>query len=65
MILGAATLRRRDRQTSPLGFGAILGGLVFEAIAAIRSQAGNTLFASVMLISLLAAWIATGRAWGC
>lgn len=61
VIFGAATLRRRDRQTSPLWFGALFAGLVIVALAAIRSRAGITLFAPVMLGSLLAAWIAAGR----
>jgi O-antigen ligase len=61
VIFGAATLRRRDRRTSALWFGAIFAGLVVVALAAIRSRAGITLFAPVMMISLLAAWIAAGR----
>lgn len=61
IIFGAATLRRRDRRTSALWFGAIFAGLVVVALAAIRSRAGITLFAPVMMFSLLAAWIAAGR----
>lgn len=61
VIFGAATLRRRDQRTSALWFGALFAGLVVVALAAIRSRAGITLFAPVMLISLLAAWIAAGR----
>lgn len=61
IISGAATLRRRDRRTSALWFGALFAGLVVVALAAIRSRAGITLFAPVMVISLLAAWIAAGR----
>lgn len=61
VIFGAATLRRRDRRTSPLWFGALFAGLVVVALAAIRSRAGITLFAPVMMFSLLAAWIAAGR----
>ena len=61
VIFGAATLRRRDQRTSVLWFGALFAGLVVVALAAIRSRAGITLFAPVMLISLLAAWIAAGR----
>lgn len=61
VIFGAATLRRRDRRTSALWFGAIFAGLVVVALAAIRSRAGITLFAPVMMFSLLAAWIAAGR----
>lgn len=61
VIFGAATLRRRDRRTSALWFGALFAGLVVVALAAIRSRAGITLFAPVMMFSLLAAWIAAGR----
>ena len=61
IIFGAATLRRRERRTSALWFGALFAGLVVVALAAIRSRAGITLFAPVMMISLLAAWIAAGR----
>lgn len=61
VIFGAASLRRRDRRTSTLWFGALFAGLVVVALAAIRSRAGITLFAPVMLISLVAAWIAAGR----
>jgi O-antigen ligase len=61
VILGAGTLRRRDQRTSALWFGALFAGLVVVALAAIRSRAGITLFAPVMVVSLLAAWIAAGR----
>lgn len=61
VIFGAATLRRRDSRTSALWFGALFAGLVVVALAAIRSRAGITLFAPVMMFSLLAAWIAAGR----
>ena len=61
IVLGAAALRRRDRRTTALWLGALFAGLVIVALAAIRSRAGITLFAPVMLASLLAAWIAAGR----
>lgn len=61
LVSGAATLRRRDRRTSALWFGALFAGLVVVALAAIRSRAGITLFAPVLLTSLLAAWLAAGR----
>ena len=61
IIFGAATLRRRDQRTSLLWFGALFAGVVVVALAAIRSRAGITLFAPVMLASLLGAWIAAGR----
>src|SRR5690606_35212188 len=40
---------------------ALFAGLVIVALAAIRSRAGITLFAPVIMVSLLAAWIAAGR----
>ena len=61
VVFGAATLRRQDQRTSALWFGALFTGLVIVALAAIRSRAGITLFAPVIVISLLAAWIAAGR----
>lgn len=61
IVLGAATLRRRDGRTTALWFGALFAGLVVVAIAAIRSRAGIALFVPVVLVSLLAAWIAAGR----
>jgi O-antigen ligase len=61
IVFGAATLRRRDRRTSALWFGALFAGLVIVALAAIRSRAGITLVGPVMLVSILAAWIAAGR----
>lgn len=61
ITFGAATLRRRDQRTVALWLGALFAGLVIVALAAIRSRAGITLFAPVMVASLLAAWIAAGR----
>ena len=61
VIFGAATLRRRDDRTTALWIGALFAGLVIVALAAIRSRAGIILFGPVMLVSLLAAWIAAGR----
>jgi len=61
ITFGAATLRRGDRRSSALWLGALFAGLVVVALAAIRSRAGITLFAPVMVVSLLAAWIAAGR----
>jgi len=63
VVFGAATLRRRDRRSAALWFGALFAGLVAVAVAAIRSRAGIALFPPVMMISLLAAWIAAGRGW--
>lgn len=61
VVLGAASLRRRDGDRRALWFAAIFVGVVTIALAAIRSRAGIMLFAPVMASSLLAAWIATGR----
>ena len=61
IVFGAATLRRRHGGASALWLGALFAGLVVVALAAIRSRAGITLFVPVMIVSLLAAWIAAGR----
>lgn len=61
VIFGAATLRRRDRRSLTLWFGALFAGLVIVALAAIRSRAGISLLAPTLLASLLGAWIAAGR----
>ncbi|MDZ4390654.1 MAG: O-antigen ligase family protein [Gemmatimonadales bacterium] len=61
ITIGAATLRRRDRQTSTLWLGALFAGLVVVALAAIRSRTGITLFTPVMVVSLISAWIAAGK----
>lgn len=61
LILGAATLRRRGQRPAALWFGAFFASLVVVALAAIRSRAGITLFPPVLMVSLLAAWIAAGR----
>ena len=58
IVYGAATLRRQDRGAFALWFGALFAGLSVVALAAIRSRAGITLFAPVIMISLCAAWIA-------
>jgi len=61
VIIGAASLRRRERRIAPLWFGALFAGLVVVALAAIRSRAGIALLAPTLAVSLLGAWIATGR----
>lgn len=61
IVLGAASLRRRDGDRRALWFAALFVGVVIIALAAIRSRAGIMLFVPVMASSLLAAWIATGR----
>lgn len=61
IIMGVATLRRRDGRSSGLWFAAMFVGLTVVGLAVIRSRAGITLFAPVMMASLLAAWVAAGR----
>lgn len=61
LVLGAASLRRRDLNPLPLWLAAIFAGLVVIALGAIRSRAGIVLFAPVMVAGLVAAWVATGR----
>ncbi len=60
-VIGAAALRRDDERRLPLWFGALFMGLAVIGIAAIRSRAGVILFGPIAIISLLAAWIASGR----
>ena len=60
-VIGAAALRRRDERRVPLWFGALFMGLAVIGLAAIRSRAGVILFGPTVIISLLAAWIASGR----
>lgn len=61
IIIGAASLRRRDANTLPLWFAAFFTGLVIIALAAIRSRSGIVLFVPVIICSLLAGWFASGR----
>lgn len=60
-VTGTAALRRSDERRIPLWFGALFMGLAVIGLAAIRSRAGVILFGPVVIISLLAAWIASGR----
>ena len=60
-VLGAAALRRDDDRRIPLWLGALFMGLVVIGLAAIRSRAGVILFGPTVILSLLAAWFATGR----
>ena len=61
MVIGAGSLRRRDQSKLPLWLTSLFVGLTVIVLAAIRSRAGIVLFAPVTVISLVAAWIATGR----
>ena len=61
MVIGAGSLHRRNPDTLPVWIAGLFIGLVIIALAAIRSRAGILLFAPVMLVSLIAAWIAAGR----
>lgn len=60
--LAGATLRRSmDRRQTGLWLGALYFGLVVVAIGVVRSRAGVVLIGPSLMLSLLAAWIATGR----
>jgi O-antigen ligase len=61
VVLGAATLRRRDEGRWMLWLSALFLGLSLVGLAAIRSRAGLVLAPPVLVLSLLAGWIATGR----
>ena len=61
-VMGAAALRRRhDDRRLPLWFAAVFIGIVVIGLAAIRSRAGVILLGPSIILSLLAAWIASGR----
>lgn len=60
-VIGAAALRRQDERRIPLWLGALFMGLAVIGLAAIRSRAGVIMFGPVAILSLLAAWIASGR----
>lgn len=62
VVMGAAALRRRhDDRRLPLWFGAVFMGIVVIGLAAIRSRAGLILLGPSIVLSFLAAWIASGR----
>ncbi len=60
-VIGAAALRHRDERRLPLWFGALFMGMAVIGLAAVRSRAGVILFGPTVVVSLLAAWIASGR----
>lgn len=61
VVLGAATLRRQGEGRLLLWLSALFLGLSIVGLAAIRSRAGLILAPPVLVFSLLAGWIATGR----
>lgn len=61
MVLGAATLRRQGEGRLLLWLSALFVGLAIVGLALIRSRAGIILAAPVVILGLLASWIATGR----
>ena len=61
-VLAAGRLRRgSDRDQMALWFGALFMGLVIVALGVVRSRAGVILIGPSLVLSLLAAWIASGR----
>lgn len=60
-VIGAAALRHSDERRLPLWFGALFLGLAVIGLAAVRSRAGVILFGPTIILSLFAAWIASGR----
>lgn len=61
VVMGAATLRRQNQGGITLWLSALFLGLVIVGLALIRSRAGIILAPPVLILSLLASWIATGR----
>jgi len=59
-VIAAGSLRRGGDSRAPLWLGAIFIGLCIIALAAIRSRAGIILATPCLILSFLAAWIATG-----
>lgn len=61
-VMAGAALRRRDvRHQTGLWLGSLFMGLVIVAIGVVRSRAGIMLIGPSLILSLIAAWIATGR----
>lgn len=60
-VLAGRNLRHPHRERTTLWIGSILFGLGIVALAAIRSRAGMVLAGPAVILSLLAAWVATGR----
>lgn len=60
-LAGASLRRRVDGEQLVLWLGALFIGLVVVAIGVIRSRAGVILIGPSLALSLLAAWIASGR----
>lgn len=60
-VMGGASLRRRDGGRMMLWLSALFVGLAIIGLAAIRSRAGLILTPPVLILSLLAVWIATSR----
>ena len=61
-VLAAATLRRSSQQGQmTLWLGTLFLGLVIVAIGVVKSRAGVILVGPSLVLSVLAAWIASGR----
>lgn len=61
-VIAGAAFRRRSGRTPILGWLAVtLMGVAIVALAVIRSRAGVILGGPVLVLSMLAAWIAAGR----
>ena len=61
VVMGAATLRRREEGRLMLWLSALFLALSIVGLGVIRSRAGLILAPPVLILSLLAGWIATGR----
>ncbi|MFN3557880.1 MAG: O-antigen ligase family protein [Brevundimonas sp.] len=60
-VLGAAVIRRQDSNRTTMWLSVILIALIVVAVGAIRSRAGVILLAPTLILSFIAAWVASGR----
>lgn len=60
-VLGAAVVRQRNANRTVMWASAILITLIIIALGAIRSRAGVIILAPTLILSFIAAWMASGR----
>lgn len=60
-VLGAAVVRQRAGNRTVMWASAVLIGLIVIALGAIRSRAGIIILPPTLILSFIAAWMASGR----